>query len=143
MATEHVHRVVRKMNADTENKSTVRWYSWTLYRPLIKFGTQGCYTKFKNLQYNIFLCIFRSSINDRHFLVRHQDGYRTLVYHSEVWRPLMYIFSTSNFSIPRDITIGTFTDGKTLITSDKDPRLVSSSVQNYVNKTQIWVRGGG
>lgn len=143
---EQVHRVVRQINLDLEEKRFCSAVFLDVSQAFDKVWHLGLLYKIKRqLPHNIYN-LLKSYLSDRQFYVKQQDECTKLspiqsgVPQGSVLGPVLYLLYTADLPVSPFTTIATFADDTTVMASHKDPGRASAILQGHINKIQSWLR---
>ncbi|KMQ93693.1 reverse transcriptase [Lasius niger] len=143
---EQVHRIVRKINNDLEEKRYCSAVFLDVSQAFDKVWHLGLLYKIKKyLPHNYYL-LLKSYITDRHFLVRYQEIYTTLrfiesgVPQGSVLGPFLYLLYTSDLPVRKQTTTATFADDTAIMASHVDPKIATENLQESIKQIQTWLK---
>lgn len=143
---EQVHRIVRKINNDLEEKRYCSAAFLDISQAFDKVWHPGLLYKIKKYLSHKFYLILKSYLTDRYFLVKHQEEYTELmpiksgVPQGSVLGPILYLLYTLDLPTTQQTTTATFADDTTIMASHINPKIASRNLQENINQIEKWLK---
>lgn len=143
---EQVHRIVRKINNDLEEKRYCSAIFLDISQAFDKVWHSGLLYKIKKYLPHKFYLLLKSYITDRYFLVKHQEEYTELipirsgVPQGSVLGPVLYLIYTMDLPTTRQTLTATYADDTTIMASHTDPKIASRNLQDNINQVEQWLK---
>lgn len=143
---EQIHRVVKKINNDIEEKRYCCAVFLDISQAFDKVWHEGmCYKLKKYLPYNYYK-LLKSYLSDRHFFIQQYDVQTTLkpiisgVPQGSVLGPMLYLIYTADLPQTNQTTVATFADDTALLSSHTDCKIATRNLQINLDQIQSWLK---
>lgn len=145
-AIEQVHRLVKHISNDLENKRYCSAAFLDISQAFDKVWHRGLLYKLKNLLPHPYYELLKSYLSDRFFSVKYNSEYSEL-HHSKagvpqgsVLGPMLYQLFTADLPTSRNTITATFADDTAVLASHHDPAAASRNLQASLNNIQAWLK---
>lgn len=139
-----IHRLTDKIASSFENKKYCPGVFLDVAQAFDRVWHDGLLYKLKKFLPAPYYLLIRSYLQNRTFSVR--QGTSTSLYFSifagvpqgSDLSPDLFNIYTSDFPTTNNTTIATYADDTAILTSDTDPEIASSALQNHLDLISIW-----
>lgn len=143
---EQVHRVVHYITAAFEAKQYCPAIFIDVSQAFDKVWHEGLLLKLKQCLPDTFYVILKSYLQERHFLVKHEEEMTKLVEikagvpQGSVMGPLLYLIFTADLPTDNNAMYATFADDTAILTTDENPVRAVQKLQNSLDHAQEWFK---